>query len=131
MGSAGDSMIDARARGLLLAAALLGAAGVALGAFGAHGLRARLDARALEIWETAVRYHLLHAVALLALALSPQAPALRGPGWLFVAGIALFSGSLYALALGGPRALGPVTPLGGLAFLAGWLWLAKAALARG
>ncbi len=124
-------MIDTRARGLLLAAALLGAAGVALGAFGAHGLRARLDARSLEIWETAVRYHLLHAVALLALALSPQAPALRGPGSLFVAGIALFSGSLYALALGGPRALGPVTPLGGLAFVAGWLWLAKAALARG
>jgi uncharacterized membrane protein YgdD (TMEM256/DUF423 family) len=124
-------MIDERARTLLLAAALLGAAGVALGAFGAHGLRARLDARALESWETAVRYHLVHAAALLALALSPYAARLHGPGWLFVAGIVLFSGSLYALALGGPRLLGPVTPLGGLALLAGWLWLAKLALARG
>ncbi|HEU4429236.1 MAG TPA: DUF423 domain-containing protein, partial [Myxococcota bacterium] len=64
-------MLDDRARGLLGAAALLGAAGVALGAFGAHALRARLDARALEIWDTAVRYHLIHAAALLAIALSP------------------------------------------------------------
>jgi uncharacterized membrane protein YgdD (TMEM256/DUF423 family) len=124
-------MIEERARGLLLAGALLGAAGVALGAFGAHGLRARLDARALEVWETAVRYHLVHAVALLALALSPHAASLRTAGWLFAAGIALFSGSLYALALGGPRLLGPVTPLGGLALVAGWLWIARAALSRG
>jgi len=124
-------MIEERARGLLLAAALLGAAGVALGAFGAHGLRARLDARGLEVWETAVRYHVVHAVALLALALSPYAAQLRMAGWLFAAGIALFSGSLYALALGGPRWLGPVTPLGGLALLAGWLWIARAALSRG
>ena len=125
-------MLDERARTLLLLAAALGAAGVALGAFGAHGLRARLDARALEIWETAVRYHLIHAVALLALALSPHAAQLRSAGWLFAAGIAAFSGSLYLLALGiGPRALlGPVTPLGGLAFVAGWLLLAKLALAR-
>jgi uncharacterized membrane protein YgdD (TMEM256/DUF423 family) len=125
-------MIDERARGLLLVAALLGAAGVALGAFGAHGLRERLDARALEVWETAVRYHLVHAVALLALAASPYAAQLRVAGWLFAAGIALFSGSLYALALGvGPRALlGPITPLGGLAFVAGWLWIARAALTR-
>ena len=125
-------MLDERARTLLLLAAALGAAGVALGAFGAHGLRARLDARALEVWETAVRYHLIHAVALLALALSPHAAQLRSAGWLFAAGIAAFSGSLYLLALGiGPRALlGPVTPLGGLAFVAGWLLLAKLALAR-
>jgi uncharacterized membrane protein YgdD (TMEM256/DUF423 family) len=125
-------MLDSRERGLLLAAALLGALGVALGAFGAHGLRARLDARALDLWETAVRYHLIHAVALLALALSPHAAQLRTAGWLFAAGVALFSGSLYLLALGaGPRAvLGPLTPLGGLAFLAGWLWLARVALAR-
>jgi uncharacterized membrane protein YgdD (TMEM256/DUF423 family) len=126
-------MIEERARSLLLAAALLGAVGVALGAFGAHGLRARLDARALEIWETAVRYHLLHAVALLALALTPAAAALRGAGWLFVAGTLLFSGSLYLLALGiGPRnVLGPLTPLGGLAFVAGWAWIARVALTRG
>ena len=123
-------MLDDRARGILVAAALLGAAGVALGAFGAHGLRARLDARALEIWETAVRYHLVHAVALLVLALSPVAASLRGAGWLFVAGIALFSGSLYALALGGPRLLGPLTPLGGVAFIAGWLWIARVAFTR-
>jgi uncharacterized membrane protein YgdD (TMEM256/DUF423 family) len=126
-------MLGERARGLLLAAALLGAAGVALGAFGAHGLRGRLDARALETWETAVRYQLIHAAALLAIALSPHADALRLAGWLFAAGIALFSGSLYLLALDiGPRSvLGPLTPLGGLAFIAGWLWLAKAALVRG
>jgi len=123
-------LLDDRARGILVAAALLGAAGVALGAFGAHGLRARLDARALEIWETAVRYHLVHAVALLVLALSPVAASLRGAGWLFVAGIALFSGSLYALALGGPRLLGPLTPLGGVAFIAGWLWIARVAFTR-
>jgi len=124
-------MLDDRARGLLGAAALLGAAGVALGAFGAHGLRARLDARALELWETAVRYHLIHVAALLAIALSPLAASLRTAGWLFVLGIVLFSGSLYGLALGGPaRLLGPVTPLGGLAFIAGWLWIAKAAFTR-
>jgi uncharacterized membrane protein YgdD (TMEM256/DUF423 family) len=117
-------------RGLLLAGALLGAAGVALGAFGAHGLRARLDTRALEVWETGVRYHLVHAAALLALALSPHATSLRGAGWLFALGIALFSGSLYALALGGPRLLGPLTPLGGVAFIAGWLWIARAAFSR-
>ena len=123
-------MLDDRARSLLLVAALLGAAGVALGAFGAHGLRERLDAHALGVWETAVRYHLVHAVALLAIALSPHAPALRSAGWLFVAGIVLFSGSLYALALGGPRVLGPVTPIGGLALIAGWAWLARFALTR-
>lgn len=125
-------MIEERARSLLILAAVLGAAGVGLGAFGAHGLRSRLDARGLEVWETAVRYQLIHALALLALALSPQAAPLRGAGWLFAAGIAGFSGSLYLLALGvGPRAvLGPITPLGGLAFVAGWLWIAKAALAR-
>lgn len=123
-------MLDDRARSLLLVAALLGAAGVALGAFGAHGLRERLGADALGVWETAVRYHLVHAVALLALALSPNAPALRSAGWLFAAGILLFSGSLYALALGGPRVLGPVTPIGGFALIAGWAWLARFALTR-
>jgi uncharacterized membrane protein YgdD (TMEM256/DUF423 family) len=124
-------MLDDRARGLLAAAALVGAAGVALGAFGAHALRARLDARALELWDTAVRYHLLHAAALLAIALSPLAVSLRSAGWLLTLGVVLFSGSLYALALGGPRLLGPLTPLGGLAFIAGWIWVAKVALTRG
>jgi uncharacterized membrane protein YgdD (TMEM256/DUF423 family) len=122
--------MDDRARTLILVAALLGAAGVALGAFGAHGLRSRLDAQQLAVWETAVKYHLIHAVALLTLGLSPHAPQLRGAGWCFAAGIVLFSGSLYGLSLGGPRLLGPVTPLGGLALIAGWVWLAKLAITR-
>jgi len=118
----------------LAAAALLGASGVALGAFGAHGLRARLTPERLESWETAVLYHLLHAVALLALALFARATG-RGialPAGLWTAGVLLFSGSIYLLALGGPRWLGPVTPLGGLSLLAGWLsLLALAAGERG
>jgi uncharacterized membrane protein YgdD (TMEM256/DUF423 family) len=115
-------------RALVILAAALGAAGVALGAFGAHGLRSRgFDAHALSIWETAVRYHLLHAVALLALALSPVAARARAAAWLFALGIALFSGSLYALALGAPRWVGPLTPLGGAAFIAGWLALLRVA----
>ena len=106
-------------------AALLGALGVVLGAFGAHGLEARLTPDRLDIWTTAVDYHLLHAVALLALALYARATGakIRGPATGFTLGILLFSGSLYALALGGPRLLGPVTPLGGLCFIAGWLAL--------
>lgn len=124
--------------GLLSAAAILGATGVGLGAFGAHALKARLQAAdTLSTWDTAVQYHLLHAVALLVLAAwsrlaaaDSAAPALTTSGWLFVIGIVLFSGSLYGLALGGPRWLGPVTPLGGLAFIAGWLWLLKAAVAN-
>jgi len=113
-------------------AAVLGALGVALGAFGAHALKARLEPQQLATWATAVDYHLIHAVALLALALYGAAtgraigPAAAG----FCAGIVLFSGSLYGLALGGPRWLGPVTPLGGLCFIAGWLalgWVARGA----
>lgn len=116
------------------AAALLGASGVALGAFGAHGLRERLTPERLESWETAVLYHLLHAVALLSLALFERATG-RGialPAGLWTAGVVLFSGSIYLLALGGPRWLGPVTPLGGLSLLAGWLaLLALAGAERG
>ena len=105
------------------AAALLGAAGVGLGAFGAHALKSRLElAGTLSTWETAVQYHLLHAIVLLVLGiwarLSPSlAATINVSGALFIAGILLFSGSLYGLALGGPRWLGPVTPLGGLAFI--------------
>ncbi|HWA36234.1 MAG TPA: DUF423 domain-containing protein [Burkholderiales bacterium] len=106
---------------------------VALGAFAAHGLKARLAPDLLAVFETGVRYQMYHALALLAAAWActrwPGAAAAAG-GWLFVAGTILFSGSLYALALGGPRWLGPVTPLGGLGFLAGWACLAWAA-ARG
>src|SRR4051812_49781982 len=103
--------------------------GVAAGAFGAHALRARLPADLLAVFETAARYQMYHALALLAVALlSARAPsgAARAAGWLFTAGIVVFSGSLYALALSGVRVLGAVTPIGGLCFLAGWVALAAA-----
>lgn len=95
---------------------------VGLGAFGAHGLKASLEANGmLEAWKTAVLYHLAHAVALLVLAL--HGANNRGAWWLLCAGILLFSGSLYLLALTNLRWLGPITPVGGLCFLAGWAWL--------
>jgi uncharacterized membrane protein YgdD (TMEM256/DUF423 family) len=106
-------------------AAALGFLGVALGAFGAHGLRERLSPAMLEVYRTGVLYHLLHAVALLAVALGAGHLARpRVVAALFTAGIVLFSGSLYALALTGARALGAVTPFGGLLFMAGWATLA-------
>ncbi len=102
---------------------------VAAGAFGAHALRARLDPGLLAVFETGARYQMYHALGLLGVAWVVT----RWPGhwavlagWLFLAGTVLFSGSLYALALSGIRWLGAVTPLGGLAFLAGWLCLALA-----
>jgi uncharacterized membrane protein YgdD (TMEM256/DUF423 family) len=102
---------------------------VAAGAFGAHGLRARLSPESLVVFETASRYQMYHALGLLAAAWAvarwPSGPA-RWAGWLFVAGTVLFSGSLYALAVSGIRWLGAITPLGGVAFLAGWLMLALA-----
>jgi uncharacterized membrane protein YgdD (TMEM256/DUF423 family) len=103
--------------------AALGLLSVALGAFGAHALRSRLTPGDLEIFETAVRYHMVHAVVLVALAalsgrIHPGAGTLAG--WAFTGGIAVFSGSLYLLVLTGPRWLGAVTPLGGLALLVGW-----------
>jgi uncharacterized membrane protein YgdD (TMEM256/DUF423 family) len=111
--------------------ALAGLVGVGLGAFAAHGLKARLAPEMLAVFETGVRYQMFHALALLATGWAcarwPGATAVAA-GWLFVAGIVLFSGSLYALALGGPRWLGPITPIGGLAFLAGWACLAWSAL---
>lgn len=112
--------------------ALFGALGVAAGAFGAHALRARLDPGALEVFRTAAHYQMLHALALFAVAWAMGSDARWGAaaGWLFTAGILLFSGSLYGLALGGPRGLGLVTPLGGVAFLAGWACLGLAVLAR-
>lgn len=95
---------------------------VALGAFGAHSLRATLQANAmLDAWNKAVLYHFVHAVALLALALSGVGN--RGAFYLLVSGIVLFSGSLYVMALTNVRWLGVVTPIGGLCFLAGWAWL--------
>jgi uncharacterized membrane protein YgdD (TMEM256/DUF423 family) len=116
----------------------LGAASAAIavsaGAFSAHALRTRLDARALEAWETAARYQVYHALALVLVALlieragaTPRATGLRVAGWAFVAGTLLFSGSLYALALSGITSLGAITPLGGVAFIAGWVALAVTA----
>ena len=104
--------------------ALLALAAVALGAFGAHALKARLAPDMAAVWQTAVQYHGWHALALLAVGLvliqRPDAAAVAVAGWLFVAGVALFSGSLYLLALTDTRALGAITPVGGAAFLAGW-----------
>ncbi|MYB32068.1 MAG: DUF423 domain-containing protein [Acidobacteria bacterium] len=106
------------------AAALM--VGVVAGAFGAHGLAPRLDARSLQTFETAVRYHLIHGLGLLAIG-TLVARDLGSPAWLagalMTAGIVLFSGSLYWLALGGPSWLGPVTPLGGLCLIAAWACL--------
>jgi uncharacterized membrane protein YgdD (TMEM256/DUF423 family) len=99
---------------------------VALGAFAAHGLKDSLPADRLAVFETAVRYHMFHSLALLATAWAASrwhSVAIRTAGWLFVAGIVIFSGSLYVLALSGVRAWGAVTPLGGFAFLGGWALL--------
>lgn len=109
--------------------ALLGLLGVAAGAFGAHALRARLDPAQLQVFETAVRYQLVHALALLfAGAHANDAPraGVKLAGGCFLAGVVLFSGSLYALVLTGVRAWGIVTPIGGLCFMVGWLLLAVA-----
>ena len=112
----------------LCTAALLMAAAVALGAFGAHALKARAGPDALAIWQTAVDYHAWHALGLLAVGTlmlhSRRSDALRYAAWLFIAGILLFSGSLYAMALGAPRAFALATPVGGTAFIAGWIALA-------
>ena len=103
---------------------------VALGAFGAHALKARLDADLLAVFEIGVRYQMAHALALLAVAWACTrwpGSAVSTSGWLFVAGTVIFSGSLYALALTGARWLGAITPIGGVAWLAAWLCLAWAA----
>jgi len=101
---------------------------VGLGAFGAHALKTRLSAEMLAVWNTAVQYHAWHALGLLAIGFLPLSAWAKAAGWLLASGVALFSGSLYALALGGPKALGAVTPLGGLAFLFGWLAFAIAVI---
>jgi uncharacterized membrane protein YgdD (TMEM256/DUF423 family) len=106
--------------------AALGFLGVALGAFGAHALREKLSPAMLQVWHTAVLYHLLHAVALFALGLYARASGadVRVGGVLLIAGVLVFSGSLYALALTGIKPLGAITPVGGLLLLAGWAWIA-------
>ena len=112
-------------KGFLLIGAILGFLGVAFGAFGAHGLRNRLAPEMLAVFEIGVRYQMYHVFALLI-----TAAAIRhfGPlrllmiaGWSFIAGTLIFSGSLYALALGAPRGLGAVTPIGGAMFILGWI----------
>lgn len=111
----------ALAGGWISLAAVAGFSAVALGAFGAHGLRERLDAAGLEIYRTAALYHLVHAVALLAtVALHDRLRCPRATSLLFAFGIVLFSGSLYLLAVTGIRGLGAVTPFGGVLFLVGW-----------
>jgi uncharacterized membrane protein YgdD (TMEM256/DUF423 family) len=107
--------------------AMLGALGVAAGAFGAHGLKGWLTPEMLAVFETGVRYHLIHALGLLAVAWASTrwaSAVIRTAGWLFVAGILLFSGSLYAMCLTGVRGLGAITPIGGVAFILGWILLA-------
>jgi uncharacterized membrane protein YgdD (TMEM256/DUF423 family) len=111
----------------LLVASFALAAAVALGAFGAHALKSRLGPDMLSVYQTAVQYHFWNALGLFALALLMlqwDAPALNLAAWLLLAGLILFSGSLYLLALTGARWLGAITPLGGIATIAGWLAVA-------
>jgi uncharacterized membrane protein YgdD (TMEM256/DUF423 family) len=103
--------------------------GVALGAFAAHGIKNKLSPDMFNIFEVGVRYHMYHALGLFAVAAVAgrwSGPWVTAAGWLFVFGIVIFSGTLYLLAMGGPRWLGAITPIGGLSFLAGWLLLAWA-----
>ncbi|MEX0893386.1 MAG: DUF423 domain-containing protein [Gemmatimonadota bacterium] len=109
---------------------LLALLAVAAGAFGAHALSSRLPADRLDIFEVGARYHMYHALALLAVAWAStrwSTPLVAAAGWLFVVGVVVFAGSLYALALGAPRWFGAITPIGGVCFLAGWALLAWAA----
>ena len=121
-------------RTFLLIGAAFGFLGVTFGAFGAHALRSRLSPDMLSVFETGVRYQMYHALAILVVASAMghfgNARLLGLTGWLFTAGIVLFSGSLYALALSDIRILGAVTPIGGLLFLAGWAALLVFAVLR-
>ena len=94
-----------------------------LGAFGAHAIKDRVSAADLEIWKTGAHYHLIHAVALLALAVNDKKGSYRVVCWLWIAGIAIFGGSLYALVLSQVRVFGAITPIGGLCLIIGWLML--------
>jgi len=112
---------------------LFGALGVIVGAFGAHALKAKLSVDQLAIYDTGARYHLIHALALIAVSFAstkwPHGLA-KIAGWFFVAGIILFSGSLYLLSITGIKILGAITPFGGLALIIGWLLLAYTAFKR-
>lgn len=109
----------------LVLGAIMMALAVVIGAFGAHGLKGRLTPDMLQVYQTGVEYHMYHALGLLAVGLMlaqfPQAAGLHWAGWLMLAGILLFSGSLYVLAISGIRWLGAITPIGGTAFIAGWI----------
>ena len=110
----------------IILASMFSFIGVALGAFAAHALKDKLPADMFAIWEVGVRYHMYHALGLFAVAwVATQFPEanVSVSGWLFVCGIIIFSGSLYALGLSGMRWFGAITPIGGLCFLVGWLWL--------
>ena len=114
-------------------AAIMLALAVSLGAFGAHGLQSRLDAYSIGVYEKAVFYHFIHALGMLAVPLLVRVglvsePAAKWTGWRLLAGIVLFSGSLYALAITGVRSLGAITPFGGTSFIAAWVVLAVCAL---
>lgn len=114
----------------LMLGSLSAALAVAAGAFGAHALRARLEPRQLEVFETAARYQMYHAIALVLVAWAATrftSSLVTVSGWLFLAGTLLFSGSLYAMTFTGIRALGAITPFGGVCFIAGWVCLALAA----
>lgn len=125
-------MSDVLAHRTLAVGALLGLLGVAAGAFGAHGLREAVSERDLEIWQTAAHYQQLHAAVLVAVGLWARGAtrALAVALALFTLGVLIFSGTLYAMVLGGPRMLGAVTPLGGLCLMSGWAALFMHGLAR-
>ncbi len=114
----------------LMFGAIAGATGVAAGAFGAHALRDKLEPRMLDVFETGARYQMYHALALLAIGLIANrwpSTLITSAGWLMMAGTLFFSGSLYAMAFTGVRALGAITPIGGVCFIAGWVCVAMAA----
>ncbi|HSJ24225.1 MAG TPA: DUF423 domain-containing protein [Longimicrobiales bacterium] len=116
-------------RHFIVIGAVLAAAAVAAGAFGAHALASRLSPDRLSTWETAARYHMYHGLALVLVAAVGdrlQLPLAGAAAWLILIGVVIFAGTVYVLALGGPRWLGAVTPVGGLALIAGWLVFAWA-----
>ena len=114
-----------------LLGSMFGFIGVAAGAFGAHAMANRLEPRMLEVWQTAAQYQMVHALALIGAAFlvhHTQSTAAWVGGWSFAAGILVFSGSLYLMALTGARGLGAITPIGGVAFLVGWFCCVLASL---
>jgi uncharacterized membrane protein YgdD (TMEM256/DUF423 family) len=123
------------ARFFIAIASLLGALAVTGGAFGAHALKAQLSEKALNTFELGTRYQMYHALALLLVALlllqAPDNPWLVAAGWAFILGVVIFSGSLYALSLSGLKVLGAITPIGGVAFILGWILMVLASVKWG